>query len=654
LEKLVAIEIEIQNGIAVVTIDSPPVNALSHSVRVALLETVRSLDSDTNVLAIVLGGAGKLFVGGADITEFDRPVEQPGLPEVITAIERANKPWVAALHGVALGGGLELALGCHLRIAASGTVLGLPEAGLGLIPGAGGTQRLPRLVGAEASIPVVTAQERLGTDKALSLGLIDRISKNDLVVDAIALAHEAAREPLPLPASRREITPPAPEIWQSAEAAARRAAKGATAPILALASLRFGIENGFEAGLANERTVFLNARASRESAALRYLFFAERAAPRPHDLRDVQPRPLRSIGVVGGGTMGVGISAALRNAGIPVVLVERDEASLARGIANLQKIFASAVAKGKLSTNEAEARMAGVEGSVTYKSLADCDLVIEAVFEDFAVKQAAFAEIARVCRSNAILATNTSYTDPRRISDRIPDTSRFLGLHFFSPAHVMKLLEIVPLPETKPDVLATAFALAHKLEKVPVRSGICDGFIGNRILRRYFAEATALLTDGISIAALDAAMREFGYAMGPFEMQDMAGLDISYMRREAARASGANIPEVPGDLLVRAGRKGQKSGGGWYDYANEDRTPLSSQETLRILAPMLGPPRDMSSREISMRLVSTMADEGKSILAEGIASGPEQIDLVEVHGYGFPRWRGGPMFMASDWEGKQK
>lgn len=641
-----AIKIEIMNGIAVVTIDNPPVNALSHAVRTALLDAVQSLDADANVAAIVVHGAGKLFVGGADITEFDRPVEEPGLPEVIAAIERAHKPWIAAIHGVALGGGLELALGCHLRIAAQGTILGLPEAGLGLIPGAGGTQRLPRLIGVEASIPIVTAQERVGVDKALKLGLIDRISTNELITDAVALAHEAARTSLPTPASQRAITAPAAEIWHGAEAATKRAAKGAAAPLLALGSLRFGIENGFEAGLANERSVFLKARASRESAALRYLFFAERAAPRPQDLRDITPRPLRKIGVVGAGTMGIGITAALRNADLPVFLVERDEASLARGIANLEKIFSGAVAKGKLTQDEAQARMAGIKGSIDYGALADCDLVIEAVYEDLAVKQAAFKEIARVCRPDAILATNTSYTDPRQISGGIPDTSRFLGLHFFSPAHVMKLLEIVPLPETKPDVLATAFALARKLEKLPVRSGICDGFIGNRILRRYIAEAIGLLVNGVSISAIDAAMREFGFAMGPFEMQDMAGLDISYMRREAVRASGANIPEMPGDLLVRAGRKGQKTGGGWYDYAVGDRTPRRSEEALRIIAPMLGPARDMDSREISARLVATMADEGKRILSEGIASGPEQIDLVEVHGYGFPRWRGGPMFMA--------
>ncbi|RFC68917.1 MULTISPECIES: 3-hydroxyacyl-CoA dehydrogenase NAD-binding domain-containing protein [Mesorhizobium] len=642
-----AIKTEMLNGIAVVTIDNPPVNALSHGVRIALLDAVQSLDADANVAAIVVHGAGKLFVGGADITEFDRPVEQPGLPEVITAIERAHKPWIAAIHGVALGGGLELALGCHLRIAAPGTTLGLPEAGLGLIPGAGGTQRLPRLIGVEASIPIVTAQERVGVDKALKLGLIDRISTNELITDAVAFAHEAAGAPLPVPASQRAVIAPATEVWHDAEASTKRAAKGAAAQLLALGSLRFGIENGIEAGLANERAVFLKARASRESAALRYLFFAERAAPRPQDLRDIAPRPLRKIGVVGAGTMGVGITAALRNAHLPVVLVERDDASLARGFSNLEKIFGGAAAKGRLTQDEAQERMAGIEGGTDYRALADCDLVIEAVYEDLAVKQAAFAEIARVCRPDAILATNTSYTDPRQISEGIADTSRFVGMHFFSPAHVMKLLEIVPLPETKPDVLSTAFALARKLEKLPVRSGICDGFIGNRILRRYIAEAIALLADGVSISAIDAAMREFGFAMGPFEMQDMAGLDISYMRREAARANGQDIPEMPGDLLVRAGRKGQKTGGGWYDYAVGDRTPRPSDEALRVIAPMLGTPRDMNSREISARLVSTMADEGKSILSEGIASGPEQIDLVEVHGYGFPRWRGGPMFMAS-------
>lgn len=640
------VETKITDGIAVVTIDNPPVNALNLAMRNALLETVHTLNADAKVNAVVLRGAGKLFVGGADITEFDRPVEEPALPDVLAAIEASKKPWIAALHGVALGGGLELALACHLRIAASGTSLGLPEVGLGIIPGAGGTQRLPRLIGIAAAIPVVTARKRLDENEALKLGLVDSLSNGDLTADAIALARKAASGPLPATAANRSLAAPSPEIWRDAEAAVRRAAKGTAAPMLALQALRLGVENGFEAGLAHERATFLKARASQESKALRYLFFAERAAPRPRELRDVNTRPLRRVGVIGGGTMGTGITAALRNAGLPVVLMERDEAILNHSLGKLKKLFQGDAAKGRLSAEEASQRTAGIEGALTFDRLADCDLVIEAVFEDLAVKQSVFAELGRACRHDAILATNTSYIDPRLIAEGLADKTRFLGLHFFSPAHVMKLLEIIPVPETAGDVLATAFALARTLDKVPVRAGICDGFIGNRILRRYIAEATALMTDGVAIPAIDAAMREFGLAMGPFEMQDMAGLDISFMRREAARARGEPVPDVPADLLVRAGRRGQKTGGGWYDYAPGDRTPLPSPGAMRIIAPMLKPSREMPSTEIAARLVSAMSKEGERVLAEGIAAEPAHIDLVEVHGYGFPRWRGGPMFMA--------
>lgn len=638
---------EVRGAIALVTIDNPPVNALGRAVREELWALVGELDGDPGVSGVVLTGDGKLFVGGADITEFDRPVEPPGLPELIARIEAAAKPWVAAIRGVALGGGLEITLGCRFRVATTDARFALPETTLGIIPGAGGTQRLPRLIGIEAAIQVVAENRSLTAAQALELGLIDRIVGEPLADAAVAFADEALARPLPEPVCRRPAAAIDPARLAEAETRIRRAARGAAAPPLALAALRFGLEHDFADGMANERAVFLELRSSPEAAALRYLFFAERAALRPPDLRGVAPNVIGCVGVVGGGTMGVGIAAALRNADLPVVLVERDEPSLARGMAALKAIFDAAQRKGGLSAEDAQRRIGGVTGAVGYEALSDCDLVIEAVFEDLAVKRDVFAALGRICRPEAVLATNTSYIDPRLIAEGLPEPGRFICLHFFSPAQVMKLLEIVPTPVTRPEIVATAFEVARRLGKIPVRSGICDGFIGNRILRRYRAEAEAMLRDGVSVADIDAAMRGFGYAMGPFEMQDMAGLDISFLYREAARARGEIVPETPGDLLVRAGRKGQKAGAGWYDYAPGERTPRPSAEAARILAPMLAPPKAVAPATIVERLLAAMAGEGRAILAEGIAAIPTDIDLVEVHGYGFPRRRAGPMFHSS-------
>lgn len=641
------VTVERRGAIAVVTLDNPPVNAINLAVRTKLLALVEELDADDGIRAVVLTGAGKLFVGGADITEFDRPVEAPSLPEVIGGIEAARKPWVAAVRGAALGGGLEVTLGCRLRVATADATFALPEVNLGIIPGSGGTQRLPRLIGIDTAIRVAAENLTLDGARAAALGLVDHLVPEPLVDAAVEVARQALAGPVTEIAARRPLAAPDPSLWEAAALRIARAARGASAPPLALDALRFGVENGIEAGLAHERATFLKLRASDEAAALRYLFFAERAALRPAALRGIAPRPLASAGVVGGGTMGVGIAAALRNAGIPVVLMERDAQSLERGLAALEALFEAAHKKGNLTGEEAAARLQGITGAVDYEALAGCDLVIEAVFEDLAVKRTVFAALGRVCRPDAILATNTSYIDPRQIAEGLPDPGRFIGLHFFSPAQVMKLLEIVPTPHTRTDTLAAGFDLARRLGKVPVRAGICDGFIGNRILRRYRAEAEAMLREGVAPAAIDAAMRGFGYAMGPFEMQDMAGLDISFLHREAARARGEAVPETPADRLVRAGRKGQKTGGGWYDYVPGERRPIPSPEAARLIAPLVGPPIELAGETIVARLVDAMAAEGQAILAEGIAASPADIDLVEVHGYGFPRGRGGPMFISA-------
>lgn len=641
------VTLEKRGDVAVITIDNPPVNAINSVVRERLVALANELDQDSGIKTVVLTGAGKLFVGGADITEFDKPVEEPSLPTVIARIEQSRKPWIAAIRGAALGGGLELALGCHVRIVGPDAKLALPEVNLGIIPGSGGTQRLPRLIGIEAAVKVVAENVTLDAKSALSLGLADHLAEGSLLDTAIDLALQTAENPMPEPAGTRSVAAPSAEFWEEAEARIKRAARGASAPAIALGVLRYGVDNGFTEGLKLERETFLKLRASEEAAALRYLFFAERAAPRPADLRSIETRPLASAGVVGGGTMGVGIAAALSNAGLPVILIERDQESLDRGLNALRKIFEAAAKKAGQPASAVESKIDGVTGSTDYASLSACDLVIEAVFEELSVKRAVFEALGTHCRTDAILATNTSYIDPRLIADGLPSPARFIGLHFFSPAQVMKLLEIVPITETSRDVLATAFELARKLGKMPVRSGICDGFIGNRILRRYRAEAEAMIRDGVEPEAIDSAMRGFGYAMGPFEMQDMAGLDISYLHRQAARARGEIVPETPGDLLVQAGRKGQKTGAGWYDYRAGERTPIPSPAAQAIIAPLVVGKRELSAETIINRLITAMAEEGNAILQEGIAASPADIDLVEVHGYGFPRRRGGPMFLTA-------
>lgn len=635
---------ELHGRIAVVVIDNPPVNALGKLVREGLSALPGKFDADASVDAVVLMGAGKLFVGGADITEFDRTPEAPFLPDIVTAIENARKPWVAAMHGATLGGGLELAMGCRFRLATPDATFALPEVNLGIIPGAGGTQRLPRLIGAEAAVPVVAEKQVLGAARALALGLIDKVVEQPLLSAAVAFAETAASAALPAKVSERRLQG---IDWQKTEDRVRRSSKGLKAPPRALAVLREGVENGFDSGMRAERAAFLELRVSEEAAALRHLFFAERGAARPADLRGIAPRPLTRAAVVGGGTMGTGIAAALRNAGLSVTLVERNAEALARGIATVEKVFQAAAKRGLTSDAEAEELFRGVVGTNQLEAAADCDIVLEAVFEDLQVKHALFAELAQICRKDAILATNTSYIDPRLIAEGVAEPSRFIGLHFFSPAHIMKLLEIVPIPQTGQETLATAFELAKRMGKMPVRSGICDGFIGNRILRRYRGEAEVMVARGVPFASIDAAMRDFGFAMGPFEAQDLAGLDISYLRREAARASGEHIPDQLGDLLVRAGRLGQKTGKGWYDYEDGGKKPDMSPEVAAIISPLVnGEAADMPADAIASLLVEAIADEGEIILAEKIASSPADIDLVEVHGYGFPRAKGGPMFFA--------
>lgn len=641
---MTVVSIEKQGEIAIVTVDNPPVNALSQLLRQALWDAAERLDADADVRAVVLACAGRTFIAGADVTEFGKPPVPPHLPDLVARIEGAAKLWIAAIHGSALGGGLEIALGCRFRVAAADAQLGLPEVTLGIVPGAGGTVRTPRLLGVPAAVELVTSGKPVRAARAQALGLVDAVIQGDLLPGALAFAGDALTRPLPAPVRARAVTAPDAGFWDQAQAATAQAAKGASAPLRALACVRRAAEAPFDEAMAFERETFLDLRGSDEAAALRHVFFAERAAPRPAALRDVDPLPVARVAVIGGGTMGAGIIAALRDAGLPVTLIERDGDAVSRGLANVAAIFDGAVKRGRLTADRAALLTGGVTGSADYAALADADLVIEAVFEDIAVKRAVFAELGRVCRPDAVLATNTSYLDPRLIAEGLPNPGRFIGLHFFSPANVMKLLEIVPTPQTTPRTLATGFALGRLLKKIPVQSGICEGFIGNRILKRYRAAAEALVRQGVAIADIDAAMRGYGFAMGPFQAQDLGGLDIAHLQREGARAAGQDVPETLGDILVRAGRKGQKTGGGWYDYAPGARQPHPSAAVAALLGALVTPGRAMTRDDIARALVAEMAAEGRAILDEGIAASPADIDLVEIHGYGFPRWRGGPMF----------
>lgn len=633
-----------EGDIALVTIDNPPVNALSRALRLGLWEAVGTLDADPQVKAVVLICSGRTFIAGADVTEFGKPPMEPHLPDLVARIENATKPWIAAIHGAALGGGFEVAMGCRFRVASSEASIGLPEVTLGIVPGAGGTVRTPRLAGVDLAVDLVTSGKPVRAEKACAAGLIDAVVEGDLREGAMAFARDSLTRPLPPATSARPIAAPDAAFWIDKEKAVAKAAKGAAAPLRALACLRKATGAPFAEAMRFERETFLDLRGSEQAAALRHIFFAERAAPRPAILREVDPLPTRISAVIGGGTMGAGIVAALREAGLPVILIERDEEAVARGLANVARTFDGAVKRGRMSAAQAQTLIDGVTGTTDYAHLSDVDVAIEAVFEEIGVKRAVFAELGRHCRPDAVLATNTSYLDPRLIGEDLPQPERFLGLHFFSPANVMKLLEIVPVPQTSARTLATGFALARMLKKIPVQSGICEGFIGNRILKRYRAAAEELVRRGVPIADVDHAMREYGFAMGPFEAQDLGGLDIAFLQREGARAAGQAVPETLGDILVRAGRRGQKTGGGWYDYAPGERRAVPSGMVADLLAPEIGPGETLHPDEIAAALVAEMAAEGEAILQEGIASAPADIDLVEVHGYGFPRWRGGPMF----------
>ncbi|MFM0618108.1 3-hydroxyacyl-CoA dehydrogenase NAD-binding domain-containing protein [Paraburkholderia nemoris] len=648
---------ELRGKVLLVTIDHAPVNALSADVRRGLLAAIEAADADKAVEAVLIVGAGRNFIAGADIREFGKPPVPPSLPDVCNRIEACSKPVVAAIHGAALGGGLEVALAAHYRLAVNGAKLGLPEVQLGLLPGAGGTQRTPRLIGAQAALDLILSGRHAGAKEALALGLIDRLgSSDDILAEGLAYAHEllAAHAPVRRTRDAAALSDRAASLAAVATARAETAKKsrGLFSPLKIVDAVEAAIEQPFDEGLRLERKLFLECVDSPQRAGLIHAFFAEREVLKAPETRDAKPRALNKVGVVGGGTMGAGIAVAVLDAGLPVTMIERDDESLARGRAHIEKVYDGLIAKGRMSAEKKADVMTRWQGSTSYDALADADLVIEAVFEDLSVKKAVFAELDRVCKAGAVLATNTSYLDIDAIAASISRPADVIGLHFFSPANIMKLLEVVVPKQVSADVVATAFELAKKLRKTPVRAGVCDGFIGNRVLAVYRSAADAMMEDGASPYQIDAAVRAFGFPMGPFQVVDLAGGDIGWAarkRRAATRNPNARYVQIA-DRLCERGWFGQKTGRGFYLYPEGSRSGAPDPEVEAIIdaeRERAGiTPRTFTDEEIMRRYMAAMINEGANVLHEGIALRPLDVDVTFLYGYGFPRYRGGPMKYA--------
>jgi len=646
----------LQGDVLVVTIDNPPVNALGAAVRQGLLAAMQQAQADAAVAAVLLVGAGKAFIAGADIREFGKPPVAPILPEVCRAIEGCDKPVVAVLHGAALGGGLEVALSAHYRLALPAATLGLPEVNLGLLPGSGGTQRAPRLMGVQAATAMMLSGQHLKAKAALDAGLVDKLVEGaDPLAAGLTYVRELLASGAPVRRTRDRVIgePQAALAWLEAQnTETAKKSRGLFSPLKIIECVQAAVQLPFDNGMARERALFMECLDSPQRAGLIHAFFAEREVVKVPEAQAAQPRPVGSIAVIGGGTMGAGIAVAALDAGLPVTMIERDAESIARGRANVEKVYNALVAKGRMTDSAQAAVMARYTGSTSYADIAQVDLVIEAVFEDIEVKKAVFRELDRVCKPGAVLATNTSYLDIDAIAASTSRPQDVIGLHFFSPANIMKLLEIVVPAQVAPDVVATAFELAKKLKKVPVRAGVCDGFIGNRILAVYKQAADYLLEDGASPYEIDAAVRGFGFAMGPFQVTDLAGGDIGWAtrkRRAATRDPKARYVEIA-DRICERGWFGQKTGRGFYLYPDGARVGQPDPEVLAIVdaerAKKGVTPRSFSADEIMRRYMAAMVNEGARVVAEGIALRPLDVDLTFVAGYGFPRHRGGPMKWA--------
>ncbi|WP_315128711.1 3-hydroxyacyl-CoA dehydrogenase NAD-binding domain-containing protein [Comamonas antarctica] len=658
-----AVTTALHGAILVVTIDNPPVNALGQAVRQGLAAAMQQAEADAAVSAVLLVGQGKAFIAGADIREFGQPPVPPSLPEVCAAIENCSKPVIAAIHGAALGGGLEVAMSAHYRLALPAASLGLPEVLLGLLPGSGGTQRAPRLMGVKPATELMLSGKPMNAKAALAAGLVDRLAEGtDAVAAGLAYANELLAQNAPVRRTRDIVIANPEEALAALEALKAETAKksrGLFSPLKIIECVQAAVQQPFDQALAFERAQFVACVASPQRAGLVHAFFAEREVAKVPEAKLAAPRPFSSIAIIGGGTMGAGITVSALDAGFAVTMIERDAESIARGQKNVEKVYDGLIAKGRMTADAKAAIMARYTPSTSYDDIAQVDLVIEAVFEDLEVKKAVFRELDRVCKPGAVLATNTSYLDIEAIADATSRPQDVIGLHFFSPANIMKLLEIVVPSKVSADVVATAFELAKKLKKVPVRAGVCDGFIGNRILAVYKQAADYLMEDGASPYEIDAAVRSFGYPMGPFQVTDLAGGDIGWAtrkRRAATRNPAARYVEIA-DRICERGWFGQKTGRGFYLYPEGARVGQPDPEVLAIVDAERQKkgvtPRSFTEEEILRRYMAAMVNEGAKVVEEGIALRPLDVDVTFMSGYGFPRHRGGPMKWA-DMQGLPK
>ena len=640
------ISTEKQGNVLVLTSDNPPVNALGQAVRQGLKEGIEQAASDSEIEAVVIRCDGRTFFAGADITEFGKPPQGPSLPEVCDAIEASDKPVVAAIHGTALGGGCEVALACHYRVAVPSAKLGLPEVKLGLIPGAAGTQRLPRLVGAEAALPLVVMGNPIAAKKAQGIGLVDElVGEDSLADDAIAFARSKIGQPIPRTSemANNQDGVKNPDLFDEFRAKNGRKLQGFDAPNAGIEAVKAAGEMSFEDGVKKERELFGKLMSGTQSAAMRHYFFAERAANKIDDVPSDTPLiDVKKVGIIGAGTMGGGIAMNFLSAGIPVTILEMKQDALDRGTGTMRKNYENTAKRGRMTGEQVEGAMGLLTPTLDYDDLADCDLVIEAVYENMDVKKEVFAKLDEVVKDGAILASNTSYLNIDEIATATDRPGYVIGLHFFSPANVMKLLEVVRGEKTRDDVLATAMKLSKKIGKVAAVSGVCPGFIGNRMLSKRQEQANQLILEGAKYWEVDEVLLDFGFPMGPFQMGDLAGLDIGW-HRDPSKVTTVR------EALCAKGRFGQKAGKGFYDY-DESRQRTPSDEVQQIIADFAekegNAQREISKDEIRERLLYPMVNEGAKILEEGMAQRASDIDVVWINGYGWPLFTGGPMFWA--------
>ncbi len=646
-----------QHGsIAVITLNNPPVNGLGYATRSGIVEGVNRALDDAAIKAIVITGGGRAFSGGADIKEFNTPaaLQEPSLHTVIEVIENAGKPVIAAIHAVAMGGGLELALGCHYRVAVPGAQIALPEVKLGILPGAGGTQRLPRVIGLEAALNMIISGTPVASEKLAGTKLFDQMIEGDLLPGALAFAAKVADvRPLPKVRDIKIKYPNSDGYLQFARNTVRVVAGPFPAPLKCVEAVAAAVSaKKFDDGLKVERDLFLELVQTPESKSLRHAFFGERAASKIPDVpADTPLREIKSAAVIGAGTMGGGIAMNFANAGIPVKILEMKQDALDKGLATIRKNYENSMKKGKLTQEKFDQRVGLITGTLAYADLGTADIVVEAVFEDMGVKETVFKQLDAVMKQGAILASNTSTLDVDQIAAFTKRPQDVIGLHFFSPANVMKLLEIVRGAKTGKDVLATTMALAKKIKKTGVVSGVCDGFIGNRMIEQYIRQAGFLLEEGCLPEQVDKAIEKFGFAMGPFRMSDLAGNDIGWYIRKRRYLEKPDVTySKVADLLCEKGRYGQKTSAGWYDYKAGDRKPYPSKEVNDMIiahsAELKLERRKISDQEIIERLLYALVNEGAHILEEGIAMRASDIDMIYLTGYGFPLFRGGPMFYA--------